>query len=293
MWEKIVAFFMSIIAFFASLFGFGAEEKSYEYKNISYGSHERQVLDLNIPKDNDGEIGLVLFIHGGAWIAGDKESYKGGVKAAAETYGFAGAAINYRYISETVSIHDILDDIDLALKCIKQKGEENGVNISKVLLTGDSAGGHLSLLYAYSRAETAAITPAAVVSNSGPADLTDENFYINNAMGDEEFVAGLFSYASGKSFSYAERANAKEALEKVSPLFYVNENTVPTVINHGMKDSIVPYSNAVALDAKLTECGVTHVLNSYPSSDHDLGNDQANKEIANDLLIEYCNTYLS
>lgn len=293
MWEKIVAFFMSIIAFFASLFGFGAEEKSYEYKNISYGSHERQVLDLNIPKENDGEIGLVLFIHGGAWIAGDKESYKGGVKAAAETYGFAGAAINYRYISETVSIHDILDDIDLALKCIKQKGEENGVNISKVLLTGDSAGGHLSLLYAYSRAETAAITPAAVVSNSGPADLTDENFYINNAMGDEEFVAGLFSYASGKSFSYSERANAKEALEKVSPLFYVNENTVPTVINHGMKDSIVPYSNAVALDAKLTECGVTHVLNSYPNSDHDLGSDQANKEIANDLLIEYCNTYLS
>ena len=293
MWEKIVAFFMSIIAFFASLFGFGAEEKSYEYKSLSYGSHERQVLDLNIPKENDGEIGLVLFIHGGAWIAGDKESYKGGVKAAAETYGFAGAAINYRYISETVSIHDILDDIDLALKCIKQKGEENGVNINKVLLTGDSAGGHLSLLYAYSRAETAAITPAAVVSNSGPADLTDENFYINNAMGDEEFVAGLFSYASGKSFSYSERANAKEALEKVSPLFYVNENTVPTVINHGMKDSIVPYSNAVALDAKLTECGVTHVLNSYPNSDHDLGSDQTNKEIANDLLIEYCNTYLS
>ncbi len=293
MWEKIVAFFMSIIAFFASLFGFGTEEKSYEYKSLSYGNHERQVLDLKIPKENDGEIGLVLFIHGGAWIAGDKESYKGGVKAAAETYGFAGAAINYRYISETVSIHDILDDIDLALKCIKQKGEENGVNINKVLLTGDSAGGHLSLLYAYSRAETAAITPAAVVSNSGPADLTDENFYINNAMGDEEFVAGLFSYASGKSFSYSERANAKEALEKVSPLFYVNENTVPTVINHGMKDSIVPYSNAVALDAKLTECGVTHVLNSYPNSDHDLGSDQTNKEIANDLLIEYCNTYLS
>ncbi len=293
MWEKIVAFFMSIIAFFASLFGFGAEEKSYEYRNLSYGSHERQVLDLNIPKDNDGEIGLVLFIHGGAWIAGDKEGYKGGVEAAAETYGFAGASINYRYISEAISIHDILDDIDLALKCIKQKGEENGVNINKVLLTGDSAGGHLSLLYAYSRAATAPITPAAVVSNSGPADFTDENFYINNAIGDEEFVAELFSYASGESFTYAERASAEEALKKVSPLFYVNENTVPTVINHGMKDSIVPYSNAVSLDAKLTEYGVIHVLNSYPNSDHDLGSDKANKEIANDLLIEYCNTYLN
>lgn len=293
MWEKIVAFFMSIIAFFTGLFGMGGETKSYEYRNLSYGSHERQVLDLNIPKDNDGEIGLVLFIHGGAWIMGDKEGYKGGVKAASETYGFAGASINYRYISETVDIHDILDDIDLALRCIKQKGEENGVNINKVLLTGDSAGGHLAMLYAYSRAQNAAIRPAAVVSNSGPTDLTDESFYINNAMGDEEYVSLLFSYASGQKFEYAERESAKGALEKVSPLFYVSKNTVPTVINHGMKDSIVPYSNAVSLDAKLTQYGVTHVLNSYPNSDHDLGSDEANKDIANDLLIEYCNKYLN
>ena len=292
MWEKIVAFFMSIIAFFASLFGINYKTKSFEYWNLPYGEHERQVLDLNIPKDNDGEIGLVLFIHGGAWIMGDKESYKNGVKAAADSYGLAGASINYRYISEEVSIHDILDDIDRALECIRKKGEENGVKINKVLLTGDSAGGHLSLLYAYSRAKTAAITPACVVSNSGPADLTDENFYINNAMGDEEFVAKLFSYACGKTFTYAERATAKVELEKVSPLFYVNENTVPTVINHGMKDSIVPYSNAVSLNDKLTEYGVTHILNSYPNSDHDLGSDNENKEIANDLLIEYCNTYL-
>lgn len=293
MWEKIVAFFMSIIAFFSGLFGFGGEEKCYEYRNLSYGSHERQVLDLNIPKDNDGEIGLVLFIHGGAWITGDKEGYKSGVKAAAETYGFAGASINYRYISESIDLNDILDDIDLALSCIKQKGEENGVKINKVLLTGDSAGGHLSMLYAYSRAQTAAIKPAAVVSNSGPADLTDENFYINNAMGDEEYVSLLFSYASGQKFNYADRESAKDALEKVSPVFYVNKDTVPTVINHGMKDSIVPYSNAVTLDAKLTQNGVTHVLNSYPNSDHDLGNDAANKKIANDLLIEYCNKYLN
>ncbi len=295
MWEKIVAFFMSIIAFFVSLFGGGggAEAKSYEYRNLSYGSHERQVLDLNIPKNNDGEIGIVLFIHGGAWIQGNKDGYKNGVKAAAETYGFAGAAINYRYISESVHINDILDDIDAALKCIKQKGEENGVKINKVLLTGDSAGGHLSMLYAYSRAESATIRPAAVVSNSGPADLTDENFYLNNAMGDEEFVSLLFSYASGKTFKYAERAGAKEALEKVSPLYYVNENTVPTVINHGMKDSIVPYSNAVALDAKMTQCGVTHVFNAYPNSDHDLGSDEANRKTADRLLIEYCNTYLN
>lgn len=292
MWKQIVAFFMSIIAFFMNLFGLGGESKSYEYRDLVYGEHQRQVLDLNIPKDNDGEIGLILFIHGGAWIAGDKSSYTSGIESASDTYGFAAASINYRYLSEDVALYSILDDIDSALKCIKEKGAENGVNINKVLLTGDSAGGHLSLLYAYSRAETAPITPAAVVSNSGPTDLFDDNFYINNALGDAEYVSTLFSYGCGQRFAYAEKATAEQALLNVSPIYYVNENSVPTVINHGVKDSIVPFSNAQALDAKLTEYGVPHDFNIYPNSDHDLGADKENKKIANDLLLEYCQTYL-
>ena len=291
MWEKIVAFFMSIITFFMSLFGLGSIN-SYEYRDVEYGTHERQVLDLNIPKETDGEIGLVLFIHGGAWIAGDKSSYENGVRSAADTYGYAAASINYRYISDTVSFADILDDIDAALARIKEIGIENGVNINKVLLTGDSAGGHLSLLYAYSRAETTPITPAAVVSNSGPTDLYDNNFYINNALGDAEVLAGLFSDGCGKEFTYAERESVKQELMEASPVYYVNENTVPTVINHGMKDSIVPFSNAQTLDAKLTEYNVTHYFNAYPNSDHDLGADKENKDIASSLLIEYCKTYL-
>ena len=170
MFEKITAFFMSIIAFFLGLFGISyngnpvtpAGENYTQYINLSYGSGERQKLDLCIPNDASGDLGLVLFIHGGAWIAGDKGSYKNGVKSASETYGFAGASINYRYISDEIDFNDILDDIDAALACIKAKGAELGVNINKVLLTGDSAGGHLSLLYAYSRAGTAPIAPNAL-----------------------------------------------------------------------------------------------------------------------------------
>lgn len=293
MFEKIIAFFMSIIAFFMNLFGLGGDPKCHEYRDLAYGEQQRQVLDLNIPKDNDGEIGLILFIHGGSWIAGDKESYISAVEYASETYGYAAAAMNYRYMSETVDFYDMLDDIDSALKCIKEKGAENGVNINKVLLTGDSAGAHLSLLYAYSKAATAPITPAAVVSNSGPTDLVDENFYINNTLGTPDYVATLFSYGCGQYFTYAEKATAEQALWNVSPVYYVNENTVPTVINHGMKDSIVPFSNAEALDAKLTEYGVPHDFNIYPNSDHDLGADEENRLKANDLLLEYCQTYLN
>lgn len=301
MWEKIVAFFMSIIAFFASLFGFGGSGDSgngYTFKNLAYGSHERQVMDLYLPEENDGEVGLILFIHGGSWIAGDKEGYEGVLKVASAELGYAAAAINYRYLSETTNLHGIADDIDLSLKKIKEKGAEKGININKVLLTGSSAGAHLAMFYAYSRKDTAPITPAAVVSNCGPTDLSDENFFynqdlgVNNALGDEEFVSLLFSYACGQTFTYAERASAKEALLKVSPIYYVSENTVPTVINHGQKDDVVPYSNATAIVEKFEEYGVTYDFNIYPNSGHDLASDEANIKIADDLLYKYIKTYL-
>lgn len=295
MWEKIVAFFMSIIAFFAGLFGIdmGQQNNSdYVYKDYAYGSHERQVMDLYLPEENDGEVGLVLIIHGGGWIAGDKEGYEAALKTCCNDLGFAAAAINYRYISETVDMHDIIDDIDASLAKIKETAASKGITINKVLLTGSSAGAHLSMLYAYSQKDTAPITPVAVVSNCGPTDLSDENFFIDNDLGDEEFVSLLFSYACGQKFTYAERASAKEALKAVSPLYYVDENTVPTVINHGQKDTIVPYSNATAIVEKFEQYGVTHYFNSYPNSGHELGKDEENIDKADDLLYEYLMTYL-
>jgi acetyl esterase/lipase len=306
MFDKIIAFFMSIIAFFMGLFGGGAGSGNdgkpvtpsganyTQYVNLAYGENERQKLDLCIPNNASGDLGLILFIHGGAWISGDKEPYVNGTISAAKDYGIAGAALNYHYISDSVHMDTLMNDIDLALTKIKAIGDERGVNINKVLLTGDSAGAHLSLLYAYSKADTAPIKPVAVISNSGPTDFTDENFYINNALGGPEVLSDLFSKASGVRFTYEQRASAEvqTALQKYSPLFYVNENTVPTIINHGDKDTIVPYSNAVNLDAKLTEMGVPHYFNTFVGGGHGLDDDKAASERANNQLFEYVNTYL-
>ena len=107
-------------------------------------------------------------------------------------------------------------------------------------------------------------------------------------------MAALFSWAGGKPFSYADRAKPeiKASLEAISPLSYVNASTVPTILNHGDNDTIVPYSNAVSLDAKLTEYGVPHHFNTYRNDGHGLGNDKATDDVAYTHLIEYINTYL-
>ena len=293
MWNKIVAFFMSIFAFIASLFGINVNtDTDYRYTDLAYGSHERQVLDLCLPEGVTGDMGLVLMIHGGAWIAGDKEGYKEALEYASSSLGVAAAAINYRYLGENVTMYEILDDIDAALALIKEKGENVGLDINKVLLTGSSAGAHLSLLYAYSRATTAPVKPVAVVSDCGPTDLTDEAFYINNALGNEETIADLLSLCIGIDFSYAQRGNYVKELQAISPLFYVDENTVPTVINHGMQDNIVPFSNATAVVEKLKENGVKHDFNIYPNSGHGLDNDPDSRKIADELMHSYIKTYL-
>lgn len=293
MFEKIIAFFMSIINFFLGLFGLGGTEPACQkYFDLSYGTHERQVVDLFIPDDASGDLGLVLFIHGGAWIAGDKESYEGGMEYGATELGIATASVNYRYISDDVDLLDVLDDIDAALTAIKDKGNEVGVNINKVLLTGDSAGGHLSLLYAYAKKNTAPVTPVAVISNSGPTDLYDDNFYHNNVLGDETVVCDLLSKACGQRFTYDTKESAKTALYSVSPIAYVSADCVPTVINHGTADTIVPFSNAVTLDALLTQYGVEHVLNVYDGADHDLGKDDEAKKKADELLFGYIDRFL-
>ncbi len=271
-------------------------EDNYVYFNTKYGKHERNILDLYIPKDKK-VVGLVLMLHGGAWMGGSKEGYRGWLEEFAAK-GYASAAINYRYIDDTVNLNDIMDDIEQAVALIKEIGDSHGIQISGFLSTGGSAGGHLALHYAYSRAETSAIPPAAVVSDCGPADLADENYYYNedlqklNGLGDQEYVAQILGWACGYKHTYATRAEAKDALKAVSPIYYINENTVPTVINHGMVDDIVPFSNAVALDAKLTEYGIEHVFNAYPNSGHGLDADAENMAYAEELLQEYVVKYL-
>ncbi len=299
MFDKIIAFLMSVVTFFASLLGIGMKKgDAVMYTDISYGLHERQKLDLYLPTDCGDDMGLVLYIHGGAWIGGDKEIYYSTLEQMAEKYGVACAAVNYRYISEDVNLLDIMDDIDAAMKCIKKKGKMHGIDINRSILTGGSAGGHLSLLYAYSRVEGSAIPPVAVMSDCGPTDLSDDYYYYNedlgkgNGLGGDEVISQLISWGTGVEMTRETRADYLKEIAEVSPLTYANKNSVPTIINHGMVDDIVPFRNAVALEAKLTELGVEHVFNVYPNSGHGLDRDPDSTARAQELFGEYIEKYV-
>lgn len=253
------------------VYSFAETEKAKMYYNLSYGKAERNVLDLVVPKRNAHK-GLILYIHGGGWVAGEKDGYRDSLISFA-VQGYTCAAINYRYAGEhKVTGFDILDDITAALTNVKTVAQESNVDLTSALLTGSSSGAHLSLLYAYSRQEEAPIKPSCVVSYSAPTDLTDPNYYDKNATNYEDRIK-IISAVSGKKISADNYTNYSDLLKSLSPTYYVNSNTVQTIVCHGNKDDLIPYSNAVSLDALLTQNNVEHEFVSFENSGHGLEND--------------------
>ena len=308
LFQKILAFFMSIIAFFTGLFSGGKKPEqptpepsnptAYTYYDYAYGNEARQRFDLVLPENKSGQTGLVLYIHGGAWIQGNKDGYRDTLTYAA-SLGYAAGAINYRYLSDTVHMDGLMADVAAALGKMKELAAGQGMQLDKVLLAGSSAGAHMSLLYAYRYAASSPVRPAAVVSFCGPTDLCDPAFIEQNELGDTAGIIGLMNQLCGVTISEADYYNHTgqydqwiEALRAYSPLTYVNAQTVPTVLGHGRKDTVVPFSNAEALNAALETNGVTHVFVEFPNSGHGLDKDPDETNRMYTLLSQYAQTYL-
>ena len=306
--QKLIALLLAVILLLSgtgrelgALFG---EPKTAEANgpwlgtDLIYGDDDRNRVDLALPASTDGEVGLILFIYGGAWVSGQKEQYRASLSQFAEL-GYAAAALNYRYISEDTHMDDLLDDIDAALARVRLTALLRGYRITGALLTGASAGAHLSMLYAYTRRETAPIPPKAVVSYCGPADFTDPDFIERNLLGPDSLMLSYSYWATGvflppedyhaKTGAYEEAMTAARA---ISPLFCLDAQSAPTVLAYGMADPVVPYAEALALDARLTALGVRHDLVPYPNSGHGLDQDPASTQRTNELFLEYAATYL-
>ena len=306
--QKFFSLFLAFFFFLSGLLQGGGSGNSQQptpvpdtpsdgMQTLVYGADAtRQSLNLALPAQK-GETGLVLFIHGGAWIFGDKAIYND-VAAQWASAGYVAATMSYRYISDTVHMNDLLDDIGAALAKIKETAAAAGYTVNKAILAGMSAGAHLSMLYAYARKSSAPITPAAVVSFCGPSDLTRADFLENNALGSLNDMLDLMAKAGGVRISAEEYTNKSgnyeafmSALRAVSPITYAAD-AVPTVFAQGEKDNIVPFAGVKALSEALTAAGITNDFVSYPNSGHDLANDPDSAEQVYNLSVQYAQTYL-
>lgn len=303
--QQLISLFLSWIMMFLSFLGFnfgggtnpapapdtfvpvaGMEQ------TLAYGSADTQKLDLYLPYGKTSA-GLILFLHGGAWVTGSKESYTYDAKKW-QTQGYATATMNYRFLGDGVLFSEQLADITAALNAIVKTAAYNGVTLTKAAFIGMSAGGHLALLYAYTKAAESPLPPVAVISSSAPTDFTDSAFIRNSDMVqsvitniglDPNLVATALDSGLAEAFM--------PTLRNISPAKQVTSSTVPTLMAHGTADTIVPYSNAQRLDAALTAAGVYHNFVTFQNAGHALVGDPAATALFQSLTAQYLAAFLN
>ena len=122
-----------------------------------YEKNDRNFYDLYIPQyalDRKNETnGIILWIHGGAWIGGKKEEMDSFCKLYSQQ-GYISATTGYTLLNrgdKEFNIFKMLDEITACIKAIKNKLINEGFagDKLKLVIGGYSAGGHLTLLYSY------------------------------------------------------------------------------------------------------------------------------------------------
>ena len=116
-------------------------------RDLAYGIHEkRNTLDLYIPTEGKAPRPLVIWIHGGAWQSGSKDSGPAPAIQLLER-GYAVACINYR-LSQHAPFPAQINDCKAAVRFLRAKAAQYGIDPDHLGAWGGSAGGHLVALLA-------------------------------------------------------------------------------------------------------------------------------------------------
>jgi len=119
-----------------------------EPHEIAYGTDALQRMDLYGAVSPKTSVPLIVFVHGGGWKRGDKRNATGAAKIAHFTgRGYAFASVNYRLVPDA-KVEDQAQDVANAIARLIRDARSLGVDPSRIVLAGHSAGAHLSALVA-------------------------------------------------------------------------------------------------------------------------------------------------
>jgi acetyl esterase/lipase len=249
-----------------------------EYDNVVYScepGYRPLFLDLRVPAGTAPHP-LIVWIHGGGWIYGSRRRlpphlFENAIHDRVLDAGYAVASIDYRLAREA-GFAGMLLDVKAAVRWLRGHAAEFDLDTERVVLWGESAGGHLAVMGAVcTRLDGAPRTgenpeqsevPTAVVDWYGPTDLTalDEA----DLGGDSEEV--------GKTEDRPEvvlrSTSAGWSAADLSATTYARRDVPPIFVAHGTDDRIVPVDQSRALVARLRAAGAPVDYLEVPGADH-------------------------
>lgn len=220
-------------------------DKQQKVYNLQYGEHKRQKMDVFLPSSYTKDSPVVLLIHGGAWKFGKKEHLIH-IQKMLFSHNIPTVNMNYRLVDKTITYKQQLEDIASAVSKFNSIAQKAELKENNFILLGESAGGHLALLYGYANPQQI----KKIISLSGPTDFYT-NQYLQSSY--SKYSASTIAKMVGTKFS---RENLSEEFKKASPI--ANVSDVPTLIFQGNKDFLVNKHQGLALDSVLTEKSIPH-----------------------------------
>lgn len=275
--------YFSLFVFVILLVAAGAERVSAQgtfttFRDISYagdtlGSHR---LDLYIPDNAAGRTPVVVWIHGGAWISGDKALGPNDPQLRLARSGYAVASINYRFAQEATfpaQIHDVKG----AVRWLRAHAAQYNFDPTRFGVWGSSAGGHLAALLGTTGdvADMEGIVGGnreyssrvqAAVDWYGPTDLLQmESQSIAQGCG---AVGHNLPFAPQSLLIGCSIQTCQSATQRSNPLNYYTPDDPPFFIEHGTADCLVPIGQSQILQTLLRNNGHDSAFTILPGAGH-------------------------
>jgi acetyl esterase/lipase len=242
--------------------------KDIEYANVKGHSLK---LDIYIPEKGSRPLPLVVYIHGGGWMAGDKTE---GLANSVLQHGFALACVEYRFSQVTIFPAQI-EDCKAAVRWLRAHASDYGYNPDKIGAWGDSAGGHLvSMLGVTSK-------HPELEGDEGNPEVSSQVQAVCDFYGPSNLLLmdpRIADSAVPKLLGGPIDQNQEKA-RKASPLFYVTSDACPFLIVHGDKDPIVPIQQSIDLNDTLQKAGVESTLYIVKGGGHGFGDPNAYESV--------------
>ena len=205
-----------------------------KYKNIKYGKYKDNVLDVYTPLNLTKPSPVIISVHGGAWVYGDKEIYRYYCMDLVK-HGFSVVNFTYR-LSPRYKFPCYLEDTVNVFNWLYENYEKYNLDINNVFVVGDSAGAHILSLFI-------SILTKPELNNHYKFNLKYN--YKFNAIG---LNCGIYDMV--KSISEMDGANAimrttmghvckKDELEFISPITHVNNGYPPIFLMTSNKDFLL------------------------------------------------------
>lgn len=240
--------------------------RDLEYAQVG---NKRLSLDLYLPRQAPRPLPLIIWIHGGAWLAGQKSPCHARLML---PRGYAVASIEYRMSQEALFPAQI-EDCKAAVRWLRAHAKSYGLDPDRFAAWGDSAGGHLSALLGttggvrdFDRGDHLDVSSRvqAVCDYYGPTDFLQMDDHLPARVARSHDRADS---PESRLIGGPIREN-KEKVARANPITYITPAAAPFLIVHGDDDGLVPFHQSELLYEALEKAGVGVHLHVMKGAGH-------------------------